>query len=157
MTDEFTVYMLLRLPPGMFGETYVITTGTEVSKGECDGEYYILTQRPQEALRSRAFHFSGNSLPAELGVVDSKFAQAEALRQSELDLFLLLEARAAELGRPDLACLPFELQQRTSPFVGCWMHGRFVEQLKVINRTSRCPALVRYLDLLQQVSIIRQA
>src|ERR1700687_5811732 len=97
VTHGYTIYMLLRLPPGMFGETYVITTGTEVAKGECDGEYYILTQRPQEALHSRAFRISGNSLPAELGVVDSTFAQAEALRQSELDLFLLLEARAAEL------------------------------------------------------------
>jgi hypothetical protein len=152
MTDNTS-----NLPAGVFGEAYAIVTGTEVAQGEYRAEHFILTQRPSEALHMGAVDISGNSFPTELGIVDTDFALAEAYRQVEIDLLLLLEKRATELGRPDLAYLPFELEQRPSPFVGCWMRGRFTNQLMAVKDATKCPSLARYLSLLQQISVIRHA
>lgn len=155
-TSEYTIYTLRGLPAGVFGEAYAIVTGTEVTQGEYRAEYFILTQRPSELLHMGAFDISGNSFPTELGTVDTIFVQAEAKQQVDIDLLLLLEKRANELGRPDVAYLPFELEQRPSPFVGCWMRGCFMKQLMTVKGTTKCPGLARYLSLLQQISVIRR-
>ena len=161
MTDktcEYTIYTLRGLPAGVFGETYAIVTGTEVAQGEYRAEYFILTQRPSESLHIGAFEISGNSFPAELGTVDTIFVQAEAKQQiSDIDMPFLLEKRAIELGRPDVAYIPFELEQRPSPFVGCWMRGCFMKQLMDVKDATKCPELARYLSLLQQISVVRRA
>jgi len=109
------------------------------------------------AIQGRVFHFdiSGNSFPAELGTVDTIFVQAEAKQQIDMDILLLLEKRATELGRPDVAYLPFELEQRSSPFVGCWMRGCFMKQLMAVKDATKCPELAGYLSLLQQISVVR--
>lgn len=159
MTDktfEYTIYTLRGLPAGVFGEAYAIVTGTEVAQGEYRAEYFILTQRPTESLHMGAFDISGNSFPAELGTVDTIFVQTEARQQVDIDLHLLLEKRATELGRPDVAYLPFELEQRSSPFVGCWMRGCFTNQLMTVKDATKCPELARYLSLLQQITVIRR-
>jgi hypothetical protein len=162
MTDDkskYTTYMLHGLPAGLFGEAYAIVTGTEVSQGEYLAEYFIMTQRPSEALHKCAFDILGSSFPSELGTVDTDFALAEAYSQAEIDLFLLLEKRVTELKRPDLAYLPFKLEQRGSPFVpfvGCWMRGRFIDQIKDITDATKCPSLARYLSLIQQISVTRR-
>lgn len=156
-TPEYSIYMLRGLPAGVFGETYAIVTGTEVAQGEYRAEYFILTQRPIESMKMGAFDIDGNLFPAELGTVDTNFAQAEAYRQAEMDLYLLLEMRASELGRPDVAYLPFELEQRPSPFVGCWMRGCFMKQLMTVKDATKCPSLARYLNLLQQIRVSRRA
>lgn len=158
MTDktcEYTIYTLRGLPAGVFGEAYAIVTGTEVAQGEYRAEYFILTQRPSESLHMGAFDISGNSFPAELGTVDTIFVQAEAKQQIDMDILLLLEKRATELGRPDVVYLPFELEQRSSPFVGCWMRGCFMKQLMAVKDATKCPELARYLSLLQQISVVR--
>jgi len=149
--------MLRRLPAGVFGEAYAIVTGTEVAQGEYRAEHFMLTQRPNEALQMGAVDISGKSFPVELGTVDADFAIAEAYRQAEIDLLFLLEQRATELGRPDLAYLPFELEQCPSPFVGCWIRGRFTKQLMAIKDATKCPSLARYLSLLQQISVVVQS
>lgn len=148
--------MLHGLPAGVFGETYVIVTGTELSIGEYSAEYFILTQRPSEALHMGAFVISGNSFPTELGTVDTDFALSEAYVQAEIDMLLLLEKRATELGRPDIAYLPFELKQRPSPFVGCWMRGCFTNQLMAVKDATKSPSLASYLSLLKQISVTRR-
>jgi len=151
-TSKYVVYMLRRLPAGLFGETYAIVSGTEVSQGEYRGEHFILTQRPSEALHMGEFEIAGKSLPPELGTVDTDFAMAEAYRQVEVDLLLLLEKRANELGRPELAFLPFELDQRPSSLMGCWMRGCFTKQLMAIKDATKCSSLATYLSLLEQIS-----
>lgn len=152
-TSKYNTYMLHGLPAGLFGETYAIVTGTEVSQGEYLAEYFIMTQRPSEALHMSTFDFLGNSFPSELGTVDIDFALTEAYNQVEIDLSLLLEKRVTELNRPDLAYLPFKLEQRNSPFVGCWMRGRFTDQIKNITDVTKCPSLAGYLSLIQQISV----
>jgi len=150
-TSKYAVYMLRRLPPGMFGETYVIATGTEIAPGEYGAEHFILMQRPVEALRVGDVAVFGRSFPPELGTVDADFAIAEAYRQAEIDLLLLLEKRATDLGRTDLAYLPFELALQPGALLGCWMRGRFRKQLMAVKDATKCPALAGYLGLLQQV------
>ena len=154
-TSKYVTYRLLGLPAGVFGEAYAITTGTEFAAGEFRAEHFIVTQRPIEQLKMGSVDISGNSFPAELGTVDTDFAIDEAYRQVQIDLLLSLEERATELGRQDLAYLPFELEQCPSPFVGCWMRGRFTEQQAEIAKATKCPSLVRYLSLVQQVAVIR--
>lgn len=155
--SEYAIYTLRGLPAGVFGEAYAIVTGTEVAHGEYRAEYFILTQRPSESLHMGTFDISGNSFPVELGTVDTTFVQAEAKQQVDIDLLLLLEKRATELGRPDVAYLPFELEQHPSPLIGCWMRGCFTKQLMTVKDATKCPELVRYLNLLQQINVIRRA
>jgi len=124
MTDnasKYATYMLRGLPAGVFGESYAIVTGTEVAQGEYRAEHFILTQRPSDALHHGAVDISGDSFPNELGTVDTDFALAEAYRQVEIDLLLLLEKRATELGRPDVAYLPLNWSNdpARSSAVGC--------------------------------------
>lgn len=157
MTDtinKYTVYMLRGLPAGVFGEAYVVVANANVSAGICRSEHYILTQRPQESMRSGALRISVNDLPAELGTVDADFAIGEGLRQAEIDIFELLEKRAIELNRPDVALFPFDLKECQNPFVGCRMRGRFLQQLSEIGNSTKCQSLSRYMSLLQQVSVI---
>lgn len=160
MTDKnskYVVHMLRRLPTGIFGETYAIATGTEIAPGEYRAEHFILTQRPSEALHVGNFHIFGGKLPPELGVIDIDFAIAEAYRQAEIDLLLLLEKRAMELERPDLAYLPFDLEPRPGSLLSCWMRGLFTTQITAIKDSTKCPSLAFYLGLLQQNSVTGSA
>lgn len=153
-TSKYTVYMMRGLPAGVFGEAYVVVASANVSTGIYRAEYYILTQRPQESLRSGALGITANDLPAELGIVDADFAIGEGLRQAEINIFEMLDNRAIELNRPDVAHLSFDLQKCQNPFVGCRMRGRFLQQLADIGTSTKCPSLSRYMGLLQQVSVV---
>ena len=153
-TSKYSVYVLRGLPAGVFGEAYVVVASANVSAGIYRAEHYILTQRPQESLQSGALRITTTDLPAELGVVDTDFVIREGLRQAEIDIFELLEKRAIELNRPDIALLPFKLQECHSPFVGCRMRGRFLQQLADICEATKCQSFSRYMSLLQQVSVI---
>ena len=125
----------------MFGATYVIVTGVEIAKNEYIGEYFALTQRPAESLNWGSVSNSGKSFPKELRSVVIDFAMAEAHPQAEIDLQLLVEKRAAQLEREDLAYLPYELKKCASHFIGCWMSGRHTSQLQAIKDTTKSPSL----------------
>ena len=94
----------------------------------------------------------GGKIPPEAGEIDIDFAIDEALGQAEIDLSLMLEKRAAELNRPDLAYLPFELEERRGSLMSCWMRGCFAQQLTTIRNSTKCSSLAFYLELLQQNS-----
>jgi hypothetical protein len=132
-TDKYCVYTLRGLPAGVFGEAYIVVASANVSTGIYRAEHYILTQRPQESLRSGALRINATDLPTDLGVVDADFAIGEGYRQAEIDIFELLEKRAIELNRADVALLPFKLKPCQSPFVGCRMRGRFLQQLADVS------------------------
>lgn len=153
-TSKYDTYTLRQLPVGVFGETYVIVTATEIALGIYKAEYFILTQRPTEAMHMGSIDIPAKSVPAELGIVDTDFTINEAYLQAEIALFLLLEVRANKLERPDLAYLPFELKQIHSPFVGCWMRGRFTKLLMDVKNSTECPVLKKYISLLQQIPIL---
>jgi len=156
MTDtisKYTVYQLRGLPPGVFGESYVVVACDDGFKGKFRAEHHILTQRPQESLRSGVLNINSD-LPAELGIIDADFVIGEGLRQAEITIFELMEKRSIELDRPDVALLPFDLKECPSPFVGCRMRGRFLKQLEDIGKSTKCQALDRYMNLLQQVGVV---
>ena len=120
-------------------------------------EHFILTQRPSQALHVGNFDIFGGNFPPKLDVIDIDFAIAEAYRQAEIDLLLLLEQKAMELKRPDLAYLPFELEPRAGSLLSCWMRRRFTTQITDIKDSTKCPSLDFYLDLLKQNSVISPA
>jgi hypothetical protein len=52
-TSRYDIYTVRQLPPGMFGETYVVVTGVVIAEDDYIGEYFVLTQRPTESLNFR--------------------------------------------------------------------------------------------------------
>lgn len=154
-TSKYQTYILHGLPAGMFGEAYILITGTEISQGEFRGEYFIFTQRPVEALLKGQVDIFSNGFPEGLGEVNIEFIMSEALRQAEIEVLTLVENRATELERPDLGYLPFELREYPSPFVGCKMRGRFIKQLMDVKDSTQNPSLALHLKLLQQVNVVR--
>jgi hypothetical protein len=153
---DYMVYWINGLPAGVFGEAYVVCAAYALPNDVFKGEWYILTQRPQEELHQGMIEVSGTGLPPELGVIDVDFTRAEALSQARIDLLDLLEKRAKQVNREDLAYLPFELKNIQSPLLGCWMRGRFTSQLKQIKDITGAPNLHMYLSLLQQVTYTRR-
>jgi len=155
-TSQYKVYMLQGLPAGVFGESYLIVTGTELRSKQFAAEYFVLTQRPKEAMHMNAVLIKGASFPEDLATVNCGFAMEEAYRLAEIDLGDLLETRATELQRPDVAYLPVRLKDYNAQLVGCWMRGLFSTQLMDIKDITKCDSLHRYLTLLQQVSKVQR-
>ena len=156
-TSMYTTYMVRGLPAGVFGEAYVVVAGAEVMPSTYRAEYGILTQRPKETLSVGGFDIATETFPSELGPVDAKFACEEALRQAENNLFEMLEDRATELNRPEVAHLQFELKECAMPLLGCWMRGRFTNQLIELKDNIQCQPLRTYLAALQRVTVSRRA
>lgn len=149
-TSEYTISPILGLHPGIFGESYAITTATEIAANKYGIECFILTQRPKESLLVRSFDIDVSGIPAELETFDLAFATREALTQSKIEIGNLLETRASELTRPDLAYLNFELSGSKGSIVGPWVRGRFSSQIRQISGITQCPRLKFYLSLLFQ-------
>lgn len=153
--SKFSVYSIRGLPAGVWGESYAVIAAFESAPSELTTEFFILTKRPKETLSSGHLKIEVSPLPPELGKIDLEFASEEGLRQTELSLMDLLEVRAAELSRPDVAYLQFELKPtNTGCLLGCWMRGQFNSQLKEIQGITQCHPLARYLGFFSQVSII---
>jgi hypothetical protein len=153
---DYTVYRIDGLPAGVFGESYVVCTGYKLSNDVFRGEWYILTQRPKEELNHGIIDVSSKGPPPELGVIDILFARAEALAQARINLLDLLEKRALEVKREELAYLPFDLKQIASPLLGCWIRGRFNAQLTQVECLTSAPNLTTHLRLMQQVHYSRR-
>lgn len=156
--SKFCVYSIRGLPAGVWGESYAIVTAFESTPNELTTEFFIMTKLPKEALNSGNLKVVVSPLPPELGKIDLDFALQEGQRETELSLMNLLEARAAELSRSDVAYLQFELKPtKTGYLLGCWMRGQFNSQLKEVQVSTQCPLLAQYLRLLSQVSVINRA
>ncbi len=157
-SSKYSVYSIRGLPAGVWGESYAVVTAFESAPYELTTEFFIITKRPKEALNSGALKVVVSQLPPELGKIDLEFALQEGRHQAELSLMNLLETRAAELSRPDVAYLQFELKPTiTGDLLSCWMRRQFSSQLKDVQSSTQCPPLARYLGLLSQVSFITRA
>ncbi|SHH34256.1 hypothetical protein [Desulfofustis glycolicus] len=150
---DYKGYILTGLPPGLFGETYIVIaiSDSRYSRGFFV-EYYIISSRPQESSRKGEFHVFANNLPEELGVINADFAISEGLRQAQVDIIQMQEERSVKLNRPDVAVLPFEIQEYNIPFLGFRMRGQFLSQLNDMLINTKCRRLANYLTLLQQVN-----
>ncbi len=156
--SKFSVYSIRGLPVRVWGESYAVVAAFESAPTELITEYFVMTKRPKESLNSDALKIAVSPLPPELGKIDIEFALREGLRQTERLLMDLLEVRADELSRPDVAYLPFELKPtNTGDLLGCWMRGQFNSQLKEVQAKTKCRPLALYLGFLSKVGIITQA
>ncbi|MBT9613157.1 MAG: hypothetical protein IV108_07825 [Burkholderiales bacterium] len=153
--SKFSVYSIRGLPAGVWGESYAIVTAFESATNEFTTEFFVITKRPSEALNSGNIKIIASPIPPELGKIDIEFTLQEGLQQTELLLMEMLEARASELSRPDVAYLQFELKPtNTGHLLGCWMRGQFSSQLTEIQAKTQCTPLARYLGFFSQVGII---
>jgi hypothetical protein len=151
--SEYKMSALRRLPPGLLGsETYSIVTATEVNADLIKAEYFLLVQRPAAALHHGTIELNLKNFPSELERWDTSFALDEAQLQVEIEVGNLLEARAAELNRDDLAYLPFEFKSSGVSLMGPWMRGLFESQIREILRQTESPKLKLYLGFLVQNS-----
>jgi len=149
--SEYKISALRRLPPGLLGsETYSIATATEVNADLIKAEYYLLVQRPTAALHQGTIALNLRNFPSELEKWDITFALDEAQLQVEIEAGILLEARAAELNREDLAYLPFEFKSSGVSLMGPLTRGLFETQIREILRQTESPKLKLYLGFLVQ-------
>lgn len=154
-TSQYNVHRLGGLSAGIWGESYVILTAFEAPPDEVATEFFVLTTRPTEALHWGSSWIQTIPIPEHLGLIDLEFAKSEGRTQVEVLVSEMLEARADELGRPDVAYRPFQLGAAESgSLLGCWMRGKFKAQLKEISTLTKCGRLQRYLNLLPSVSIM---
>ena len=83
-TSEYTISPVRGLHPGIFGESYAITTATEIATSVFKIEWFILTQRPVESVLMRSFDIDVSGMSEGLGTFDLAFATREAITQSEI-------------------------------------------------------------------------
>lgn len=152
---NFAVYSIRALPAGIWGESYAVVTAYKKREACFVAEYFVLVTRPHESLYSDYLEIDAAGLPDELGTIDHDFVLQEGVNQTDLFLMDCLEERATELGRPDVAQMPFDLRSLLQgKLLGCWMRGRFNAQIRQMRDSTQCPALARYLDLMTRARII---
>lgn len=127
-----------------------IAAATEVSHLRYLVEYYVLIFRPQEMVISGTIDFDLTGIPPEHDEFDLQSALEEARVEIEIETASVLEKRALEVKRDDLAYIPFTYAPDAISVVGTWMRGHFVEQLRAIARTTQCPKLRLYLSFVTQ-------
>lgn len=153
--SSYSVYSIRGLPAGLWGESYAVVTAFESAPNELTSEYFLMTKRPAEALHSGSVSIAVTPLPEALGQIDSEFALREGVFQLETLMSDLMEKRAADLSRPELAHLQFELRLANSGnLLSCWMRGQFNKQLSEMKDKTNCKLLQSYLGLLSQVGQI---
>ena len=146
--SKYKTFQLRGLPPGLFGETYVVATGICTGGDNYKVECFVITQRPKPALHTVAFPVVAGDVPNELLSVDLDFLVDEGRQQGENRIIDRLGELADELRRPDLLSLPVRLEECPGrPFVGCWLRGAFHEQIREVARTTECASLAKYLGM----------
>lgn len=141
----------------MGNETYSIVSATEVNADLIKAEYFILIQRPNSAVYCGAIEFKKKVFPVELEKWSISDALDKAQLQVKIEVENLLEARASELNRIDLAYLTFEFRSvGDSSLMGAWTRGLFESQIRDILSKTESPKLRLYLKcLVQNPQIIR--
>lgn len=144
------------LPPGIFGEAYVIIS-TWKESSTWKAEYNILKKRPQEQLASQMIEFNTENYPAELEQVDDAYMKGKALRQAEFDLILKLEKRATTDGRPEVAHMQIKLKRMAITPVTLWVRDVFPHKFLDMANTSKSPKLKSYLQMVMGLQKLRAA
>jgi hypothetical protein len=151
--SEYRVSTLRNLPPGLLGsETYSVVTATEINVELIRAEYFLLVQRPFATLHQGTIDLNMADFPAEQERWILSTALDEAQRQVDIETENLLERRANELNRTDLAYLPFEFKSAAVSLMSPWMRGLFEKEIRQILQQTKSPRLQVYLSLLIQNS-----
>jgi hypothetical protein len=156
-TEKYAICAVRPMAGAVFGEAYAVVTATRISPKEWLAAYFLLTQWPVEALHQGSVVVRAGAWPAAQRAAALEHVLDAARHQVELAVQGLVQARAHGLGRPDLAQRAHHLKPCASPFVGCWMLGRFTQQMVAMQAATPCVSLARYLGSLQQVSVFQFA
>ena len=145
------------LPPGLFGEAYVVVSVWQPCTTTWMAEYNILTKGPHEHLVSCVVDFDIANYPPELDSIDEAYMEAEAARQAEIGLMLELETRATDSGRPELAYLPITLQPTKITPVTLWVRNLFPVKFEDMANQTKSSDLKKYLRMvmtLQEMKVV---
>jgi hypothetical protein len=149
LNSEYRVSTLRNLSPGLLGsKTYSVVTATEINADVIGAEYFLLVQRPSATLHQGTIDLNMANFPAELERWTLSTALDEAQLQVDIETGNLLEGRANELNRPDLAYLSFEFKPTAVSLMSPWMGGIFDQQIRQIFQRTQSPKLRIYLSLL---------
>lgn len=155
--SKYKILQLQGMPPGVFGETYVVTVGIHTLGHYYKGEYHIITQRPEPLLESGTWRFEQAFAPIELLTVDLDFMVEESITFAQNHIYDRLIERAAELKADCLLTEQVVLKEcAVRPFVGCWIRNTFNQQIVNLAQTTECTFLYRYLHALSQIRPIQQ-
>lgn len=147
--SKFQIFELESLPPGIFGETHVITVGIHTSGEYFKGESYVLTSRPEPRLHQKHWRFSSAGVPPELLSVDLDFILNEGRKYAENQLIDRLYEKAEQTRNAELLGVRVNLVEcQNRPLVGCWIRNVFHDQTVEIKNTTECESLANYLSLL---------
>lgn len=152
-----STFSISGLPPGLFGEVYVVISVWQPSKTLWMAEYNILTTRPQENLVNCVVEFDIANYPPELESIDEAYMEAEAARQAEIDLALELEKRAIASGRPELAYLPITLQPTKISPVTLWVRNLFPVKFEDMANQTKSSDLKKYLGVVMGLQKLKAA
>ena len=152
-----STFSILGLPPGIFGEAYVVISVWQPSVTQWKAEYNILTTRPQENLVSCVVEFDIANYPPELESIDDAYMEAEAVRQAEIDLALELERRATASSRPELAYLPITLQRTKISPVTLWVRNLFPMKFADMATQTMSSDLEKYLRMVMGLQRLKAA
>lgn len=156
--SKYKIYQPESLPPGLFGETYVVSVGMNTSGNYFKGECYVLTKRPKPNLYIKKWRFSATGVPPELVTIDVDFMLNEGRTFAENFLIDRLYEIAESKGNADLLGVRINLVEcNARPFVGCWLRNEFHEQLIDLSQQTECESLSRYLDLVSQMKVFGPA
>lgn len=152
--SKYQIHQPECIPPGIFGETYVVTVGIHTIGEYFKGEYYVLSKRTEPALQIGKLRFNAMDVPSEILTVDLDFMLSEGRQFAENILVDRLYQKAEQLNKPDLLGLRINLVEcKSSPLVGCWVRNDFHNQIVEIMHNTECEALSHYLELLSTVQI----
>lgn len=147
--SKYKFFQLKSVPPGIFGETYVISVGVHTSGDYFKGESYVLTKKPEPQLHQDRWRFSASGVPPELLTVDLDFMLNEGCLFAENHLVDRLFQKADETKNAALLGVRVNLVEcKASPLVGCWIRNVFHDQIIEIKNTTECESLAKYLSML---------
>lgn len=152
-----STFSLRGIPPGVFGETYVVVSVWQPSTTTWMAEYNILTKRPHEHLVSCVVDFDITNYPPELESIDEAYMEAEAVQHAESYLSLELEKRATDSGRPELAYLPITLQRTKISPVTLWVRNLFPVKFGDMANQTNSSDLNTYLRMVMGLQKLKVA
>jgi hypothetical protein len=150
-----SMFNLVGLPNGVFGETHVIVSVWPQDAAIWAAEYSILIRSPAEHLIQEVVTFDTTGYPAELPPIDEAYMEAEALRQAEIDLILELEKRAQFDGRGDLAFLPIRLERANITPVTLWVRKAYPAKFTDMMNNTKSTGLRTYLKAVASLTRLK--
>lgn len=155
--EKYEVYAVRQLPSDVLGEAYAVVTATRISRKDWLAAYFLLTQWPAEALQQGSVVFvAGACRSVEQRAVLERVLDA-GRSQAELALQRQVVDRMRQIGRTDLAQRVPRLKPCANPFIGCWMLGRFTQQLIAMQAATPCASLASDLSALHKISVFQFA